>query len=179
MIAFFSTVKNIILQESDMFKSEALQGAYVMLASYLSARLTLLKEHVVEHKVTKWRSNELLRRFLTELSRNYTFERSVQFYARRLFISPKYFAQMIYKESGKHAKDWIRDFVIKDAKTMLKSGNYTVQEVSEILHFANQSFFGKYFKEAVGCSPIAYKERAISDSSEDRVSPQEGQHHQA
>lgn len=86
MIAFFSTVKNIILQESDMFKSEALQGAYVMLASYLSARLTLLKEHVVEHKVTKWRSNELLRRFLTELSRNYTFERSVQFYARRLFI---------------------------------------------------------------------------------------------
>ncbi len=86
---------------------------------------------------------------------------------------------MIYKESGKHAKDWIRDFVIKDAKTMLKSGNYTVQEVSEILHFANQSFFGKYFKEAVGCSPIAYKERAISDSSEDRVSPQEGQHHQA
>ena len=179
MIAFFSTVKNIILQESDMFKSEALQGAYVMLASYLSTRLTLLKEHVVEHKVTKWRSNELLRRFLTELSRNYTFERSVQFYARRLFISQKYFAQMIYKESGKHAKHCIRDFVIKDAKTMLKSGNYTVQEVSEILHFANQSFFGKYFKEAVGCSPIAYKERAISDSSEDRVSPQEGQHHQA
>ena len=86
---------------------------------------------------------------------------------------------MIYKESGKHAKDWIRDFVIKDAKTMLKSGNYTVQEVSEILHFANQSFFGKYFKGAVGCSPIAYKERAISDSSEDPGSPQEEPHHQA
>ncbi len=69
-------------------------------------------------------------------------------------LSPKYFAQMIYKESGKHAKDWIRDFVIKDAKAMLKSGNYTVQEVSETLHFANQSFFGKYFKDAVGCSRL-------------------------
>ena len=180
MMSFFSTVKNIILYESDMFKEEALEGASVMLASYLSARIANKKEDATAQQVvTKWRSNELLRRFLTELSRNYTFERSVQFYARRLFISPKYFAQMIYKESGKHAKDWIRDFVIKDAKTMLKSGNYTVQEVSEILHFANQSFFGKYFKEAVGCSPIAYKEHAISDSSEDRVSPQEGQHHQA
>ena len=179
MIAFFSTVKNIILQESDMFKSEALQGAYVMLASYLSARLTLLKEHVVEHKVTKWRSNELLRRFLTELSRNYTFERSVQFYARRLFISPKYFAQMIYKETGELAEDWIRDFVIKDAKTMLKSGNYTVQEVSETLHFANQSFFGKYFKEAVGCSPKMFKEQITSDySSEGHGSPQEEPHRQ-
>ncbi|HBH09204.1 MAG TPA: hypothetical protein DDX40_07375 [Rikenellaceae bacterium] len=179
MVSFFSTVKNIIVQESDMFKLEALQGAYIMLASYLSSRLALQKKHVAEHKVTKWRSNELLRRFLTELSQNYTFERSVQFYAQKLFISPKYFAQMIYKESGKHAKDWIRDFVIKDAKTMLKSGNYTVQEVSETLHFANQSFFGKYFKEAVGCSPMAYKERVISDSSEGHGSPQEEPHHQA
>ena len=87
---------------------------------------------------------------------------------------------MIYKESGKHAKDWIRDFVIKDAKTMLKSGNYTVQEVSETLHFANQSFFGKYFKEAVGCSPKMFKEQITSDySSEGHGSPQEEPHHQA
>jgi len=179
MLSFFSTVKNIILFDSDMFKAEALQGAYIMLASYLSERLAIQNEKIVEHTVTKWRSNELLRRFLTELGQNYTFERSVKFYAKRLFISPKYFAQMIYKESGKHAKDWIRDFVIKDAKTMLKSGNYTVQEVSETLHFANQSFFGKYFKEAVGCSPMAYKERVISDSSEDHGSPREEPRHQA
>ena len=179
MLSFFSTVKNIILFDSDMFKAEALQGAYIMLASYLSERLAIQDEKVVDRTVTKWRSNEILRRFLTELGQNYTFERSVKFYAKRLFISPKYFAQMIYKESGKHAKDWIRDFVIKDAKTMLKSGNYTVQEISETLHFANQSFFGKYFKEAVGCSPMAYKERVISGSSEDHESPQEEPRHQA
>ncbi len=179
MVSFFGTVKNIILFESDMFKAEALEGASVMLASYLSARIANKTEDTTQPVVTKWRSNELLRRFLIKVSQNYTFERSVQFYAKQLYISPKYFAHMIYKESGKHAKDWIREFVIKDAKTMLKSGNYTVQEVSETLHFANQSFFGKYFKEAVGCSPMAYKEKVISDSSEDHGSPQEGQHHQA
>lgn len=178
MLSFFQTVKNIIVLESDMFKAEALQGAYIMLASYLSAHLALQNGPAINHPVTRWRSNELLRRFLTELGQNYTFERSVQFYAKKLFISPKYFAQIIYKESGKHAKDWIRDFVIKDAKAMLKSGNYTVQEVSETLHFANQSFFGKYFKEAVGCSPKMYKERVTSDSSEDHGSPQEEQRHQ-
>ena len=179
MVAFFSTVKNIVLYESDMFKAEALEGASVMLASYLSARIANKKNNIVQPVVTKWRSNELLRRFLIEVSQNYTFERSVQFYAKKLFISPKYFAQMIYKESGKHAKDWIRDFVIKDAKTMLKSGNYTVQEVSETLHFANQSFFGKYFKEAVGCSPKMFKEQVTSDySSEGHGSPQEEPRHQ-
>ncbi len=180
MVAFFGTVKNIILYESDIFKAEALEGAAIMLASYLSARIANKKSDMVQPVVTKWRSNELLRRFLIEVSQNYTFERSVQFYAKKLFISPKYFAQMIYKESGKHAKDWIRDFVIKDAKTMLKSGNYTVQEVSETLHFANQSFFGKYFKEAVGCSPKMFKEQVTSDySSEGHGSPQEEPHHQA
>ena len=179
MRAFFSTVKNIIVLDSDLFKAEAIQGAYIMLASWLSAHLAMQDRPVTERKVTKWRRNELLRRFLTELGQNYTFERSVQFYAQKLFISPKYFAQMIYKESGKHAKDWIRDFVVKDAKAMLKSGNYTVQEVSDTLHFANQSFFGKYFKEAVGCSPTAYKEKVISDSSEGHGSPQEEPHHLA
>ena len=82
---------------------------------------------------------------------------------------------------GQGAADFgaAHNWIIKDAKTMLKSGNYTVQEVSETLHFANQSFFGKYFKEAVGCSPMAYKERVISDSSEGHGSPQEEPHHQA
>lgn len=179
MLSFFTTVKNIILFDSDVFKSEALEGAYIMLASYLSAHLMNNESKEDAHPMTKWRSNELLRRFLIEVSQNYTVERSVQFYAEKLFVSPKYFAQMIYKESGKHAKDWIREFVIKDAKTMLKSGNYTIQEISEALHFANQSFFGKYFKEAVGCSPKMYKEQATSDPSEDPESPQEGPRHQA
>lgn len=39
---------------------------------------------------------------------------------------------------------------------MLRTGNYTVQQVSDALHFPNSSFFGKYFKAAVGCSPRRY-----------------------
>ncbi len=179
MISFFSTVKNIIIYESEQFKEEALESAVVMLASYLSGRIAI-KNNDIAQPVTKWRSNELLRHFLIEVSQNYTFERSIQFYAKKLCLSPKYFAQIIYKESGKHAKDWIRDFVIKDAKAMLKSGNYTVQEISETLHFANQSFFGKYFKEAVGCSPKMYKEKITSGcSSEGHESPREEPRHQA
>ena len=39
---------------------------------------------------------------------------------------------------------------------MLRTGNYTVQQVSDALNFPNSSFFGKYFKAAVGCSPRRY-----------------------
>lgn len=40
---------------------------------------------------------------------------------------------------------------------MLKSNKYTVQQVSDLLNFANASFFGKYFKAVVGCSPRKYQ----------------------
>ena len=56
-----------------------------------------------------------------------------------------------------HRGDWITDFVILEAKAMLKSRKYTVQQIADALNFANQSFFGKYFKDKVGCSPTQYQ----------------------
>jgi len=52
--------------------------------------------------------------------------------------------------------EWIRDYVMLDAKALLKSGKYTVQQVSDMLNFPNQSFFGTYFKKESGISPKAY-----------------------
>ena len=66
-------------------------------------------------------------------------------------------SQVIYGQTGRHPAEWIRDYVILDAKTMLRSGRYSVRKVAEELHFPNQSFFGKYFKEAVGVSPKKWK----------------------
>ncbi len=48
-----------------------------------------------------------------------------------------------------------------EAKVLLKSTDLTVQEVAARLNFANQSFFGKYFKHQTGMSPSAYR-RAFS-----------------
>ena len=97
-------------------------------------------------------------RFLEELRQHYATQRSVQFYADRLCLTPKYLSQVVHAVSGRHAGDWIRDYVILEAKALLKSGQYTIQQVSDMLNFANQSFFGVYFKKAVGCSPTVYKE---------------------
>ena len=49
------------------------------------------------------------------------------------------------------------NYVILEAKALLKSRKYTIQQISNMLNFANQSFFGKYFKDKVGCSPPAYQ----------------------
>ena len=112
------------------------------------------------HNAAKKKSNrreEIVARFLDCVNEHYREHRELGFYADQLSLSLKYMSQVIYDQTGRHPSQWIKDYVILDAKTMLRSGQFTVQQVAEQLHFPNQSFFGKYFKEAVGVSPKKWK----------------------
>ncbi len=71
-------------------------------------------------------------------------------------LTPKYLSQIVRKVSGRFAAT-DTDYVILEAKALLKSRKYTIQQIADRLNFANQSFFGKYFKEKVGCSPSEYQ----------------------
>lgn len=170
----FLFIKDILISQDNTFKEDAVEGMMLTLGSILSTKLVFEKGDLEEIEARK--GSILLRRFLNEVGLHFMEERSISWYADRLCVSPKYFAQVIYKESGKYAKDWIRDYVIREAKKMLKSGNYTVQEVSDALHFSNPSFFGSYFRKAVGISP---REFIKTYSSEGRGFPQGGPHHPA
>ena len=103
------------------------------------------------------RRDEIVARFLQCVADNYRSHRELSFYASQLCLSLKYMSHIIHEETGRHPSQWIKDYVILDAKTMLRSGRYTVQQVADELNFPNQSFFGKYFKEAVGVSPKKWK----------------------
>lgn len=84
-------------------------------------------------------------------------ERSVSFYADKLFISPKYLSLIIKESLGRSAADIIDDYVILEAKNMLRFSDRNIQQVSYDLNFPNQSSFGKYFKHLVGMSPSEYQ----------------------
>ncbi|MDR1381894.1 MAG: helix-turn-helix domain-containing protein, partial [Tannerella sp.] len=57
----------------------------------------------------------------------------------------------------KSAAEWVDDFVMIEAKALLKSTNMTVLQISDELNFNSQSFFGKYFKRLAGMSPKEYR----------------------
>ena len=104
------------------------------------------------------RGRQIYEAFVLEVSRHYVSERSINYYAGKLCISPKYLSHVVRSVSGRNPGDWIRDYVILEAKALLKSGKYSVQQVGDMLNFPNQSFFGTYFKRATGLSPKAYRE---------------------
>lgn len=63
----------------------------------------------------------------------------------------------------KSAAEWIDDYVILEAKALLRSTNLTIQQISYELNFPSQSFFGKYFKRLTGMSPKEYKENRYTE----------------
>ena len=79
------------------------------------------------------------------------------FYARQLCITPKYLTTLIKRISGLSVSEWIDNYVILEAKTLLKYSTMSIQEISYSLNFPNQSFFGCYFKRHAGLSPSQYK----------------------
>lgn len=99
----------------------------------------------------------LVDNFLKLAEKHYKTEKQVGLYAERLCLTPKYLSQIIKQNTGKSAVEWLNDYIMLEAKALLKSTNMTVQQISDELNFPSQSFFGKYFKRVVGVSPKDYK----------------------
>ncbi len=143
------------LQDADHpFRIPMLQS-YVQILYYRMLPI-VTKEEESQSKYSHTRQEEIFQRFIGEVEKHYRKERSVKFYADLLCISPKYLSTVIYKISQQLAGEWIDAYVILEAKTLLKSGKLTIQQISEQLNFSNQSFFGKFFKRCAGMSPKDY-----------------------
>ena len=95
--------------------------------------------------------------FIKLVHQHHRRERSVGFYAERLFISPKYLSLVIKEHTGRSAAQIIDNFVILEAKNLLRFSGKNIQQVAYELNFPNQSSFGKYFKHLTGLSPSEYQ----------------------
>lgn len=156
-MAIYRLMKAKIMEIDNPFRKGALLG-YTQVLTYNAYNYLLTSDSDEEKSQKKTgRQQELYTRFIKEVQKSYTKERSISYYANVLCITPKYLSQVVHKVSGRFASDWITDFVILEAKALLKSRKYTVQQIADMLNFSNQSFFGKYFREKVGCSPTSYQ----------------------
>lgn len=101
-----------------------------------------------------------VRDFLRLVHVDYVRHRDLEYYAKRLCISQKYLSVLVKNATGKTASRWIDDFVIMEAKNLLRYSDKNVQQVAYALNFVNQSAFGKYFKHLTGMSPSQYQKSA-------------------
>lgn len=69
----------------------------------------------------------------------------------------RYLGTLVRKASGVTAKEWIDRAVVTAAKVMLCHTRMPVGEIAYRLHFANDSFFCKYFRRLTGVTPTEFR----------------------
>lgn len=127
--------------------------------TFINERRQLMTAPDPAVQMTRPRSRKAtyIKDFLALLQTHYRRERTVAFYASQLCISPKYLSLIVRDVTGHTAAEIIDQYVINEAKNMLRFSGYTIQQVAYKLNFANQSAFGKYFKHITGHSPSAFR----------------------
>jgi len=131
--------------------------AYSLLHAFLYEIADLFDHRKPIEIAPQSRKTELFRKFMEALQTHHKQERSVAFYADKLCLTSKHLSNVIKELTGKAAGEWIDSYVILEAKTLLRTTELTILQISEELNFANQSFFGKYFKLHTGMSPLRYR----------------------
>ena len=150
----YKMMRKVINDETLKFKNEAIEGCFQAMAAYWMSEIEFQSQFEAAPKIT--RNEQIFKHFLNLVQKNYMVHREVSFYADQICITPKYLGVVVAQVSGRRPLDWIRDYVILDAKAMLLSREYSIQQISQLLNFPNPSFFSKYFREAVGYSPSKY-----------------------
>lgn len=102
---------------------------------------------------------ELFRRFLLLVNKHSKSERTVRFYADKLFLTPHYLSTVIRAASGQTVMQWINQAIILEAKVLLKHSDLLVFQISDELNFPNPSFFSKFFKRMTGMTPAEYQKQ--------------------
>ena len=109
--------------------------------------------------------NSIFNRFITLVEEYHLKERDIIFYANKLCLTPKYLSSVIHAASGKFAGEWIDDYVITLAKSLLVSSTKTIQEISYSLNFPSPSTFTKFFKRIMKMSPREYRNNQLNNTT--------------
>ena len=82
---------------------------------------------------------------------------SVAYCAEKLNLSANYFGDLIKKQTGKSAQEYIQNKVIEVAKARVFDTNKSISEVAYELGFKYPQHFSRMFKNATGYTPIEYR----------------------
>ena len=103
------------------------------------------------------REQTIFDRFLQLVTQHCAEQHQIGYYAERMCLTERYLSTVIRQTSGTTAKDWIDRALITRIKIELRHTDKSSAQIAEEMHFANPSFFSKYFRRLTGMTPGEYK----------------------
>jgi AraC family transcriptional regulator, transcriptional activator of pobA len=118
-------------------------------------RQFITREHV--HKDILVRLEELLDGYFQSDKPQTIGLPAVSFCAEQLHVSPKYLGDLVKKETGRSAQEYIQDKVIDVAKGKVLDTSKSISEIGYEIGFKYPPHFTRLFKQLVGQTPNEYR----------------------
>lgn len=112
-----------------------------------------LEKEMLDYRPT----NNYAKHFLKLLQDDFSKNRSVDFYARKLSISTSYLNAICKKEFSINVKSIIDWKIVQEAKHLLLEENISIKEISNALGFQSMSQFSRFLKSRVGFGPQEFR----------------------
>lgn len=124
----------------------------------------LWNRHEQTHREGQTREQRLFTDFI-QLVNDYAPEQhTIDFYASRLCLTPRYMSTIIRQVSGKSAKQWIDEALVTRIKIDLRHTDKPVTRIADDMCFPNPSFLTKFFKRMTGMTPSHFRQTQITHS---------------
>lgn len=117
----------------------------------------LWSQHEQTYRKNQTRQQRLFTDFIQLVSEFAPAHHTIDYYASRLCITPRYMSTIIRQVSGKSAKQWIDDALVTRIKIELKHSDKTIAHIADDMNFPNPSFMIKFFKRMTGMTPASFR----------------------
>ncbi len=86
---------------------------------------------------------------------------SIEYFAEAIHLSPNYMSDLLKKEMGVPPKDYINQFIVDKAKTLLLSEPDSISQIAYNLGFNYPHYFSRLFKAKTGLTPNEYRHKSL------------------
>ena len=117
----------------------------------------LWSQHEQTHRQSQSREQRLFTDFIQLVSEFAPEHHTIDFYASRLCLTPRYMSTIVRQVSGKSAKQWIDAALVTRIKIELKHTDKSVARICDEMNFPNPSFLTKFFKRMTGKTPSQFR----------------------
>lgn len=146
-----------LLKESSKYKRQIVG---YLVSSFLFCLMTVIEQAEPERTAIHIsRSSVLFKQFIELLTSLDVKPRKLEFYSCQLCITGKYLTTICKENSGKTAYEWIIEYAVEDVNRLLSHSDMSIKEISNYLGFPNLSFFGRFVRAHLGCSPTEFRRR--------------------
>ena len=168
----FRTYKILIAQkmedDASRYSEQSMSGLHKAILYDILAIIDKRKHESAEATNTHGEESpsvksDTVKRFLMLLAEDDSHHHTVEYFASQLCITPKYLSVICRQETGKPPSVWIRERLIEKIRYYLLNTSLSAKEIAHRVDIPNSSFFGKFVKQHLGCTPIEYRNKQTND----------------